>query len=522
MKLTFLLRVNPIVVKELRARMRGPRAFVTLTAALVIMAGVMYGTMRLMIAMSEYSYDMVSPRIGQSLFSVLAFLELLVVCAVTPAVTSGAISGERERRTYDLLQATPLTPSSILRGKLFSALGYVLLLIFAAVPLASLVFIFGGVVLRDMFKIFALLIVLALAFGMLGLFNSALFGRTGRATVASFLVVILLLFVPLLATFIAGVLSQGQNMLAWRWMLVPSPISLLLSVLQPAGSMGGPLDVLSSFAGGWFVQSAIAPVSQDGVPRPLYHYGVPLYLGLTLVWYILATRLLQPARRWRFKRREVIITAAALLGFAALVAGTYLLTAGRYERVKAPQFDPLTQPIIAPAVPVPFGGNVVVQVVEVTVESISEVSPTPFLTPGALVLNEEEQADIYAAVTRHLVSRARVSRDIANLFFITTQPDPGGGQGSSKISDAVINAMGSRLSDLSLQLFWVSEAGGMDASLKGNAVLTFSLIFIQPNNAAQLTASLDFADGARFGGDYLLEMRDGAWQVVGNYGEWGP
>ena len=38
---------NPILVKELRSRMRGPRAFITLTVALVIMAVLMIGLVSL-------------------------------------------------------------------------------------------------------------------------------------------------------------------------------------------------------------------------------------------------------------------------------------------------------------------------------------------------------------------------------------------------------------------------------------------------------------------------------------------
>jgi ABC-2 type transport system permease protein len=137
------LGANPIIVKELRSRMRDTRAFATLTAMLLLLGGSSYLLYRLAITTSSYSSIPLSPQIGQTLFLALAFLELMVICAIAPAVTAGAISSEQEKLTYEMLMATPLHPASILWGKLVSALSYVFLLIFAAIPMASLIFIFG-------------------------------------------------------------------------------------------------------------------------------------------------------------------------------------------------------------------------------------------------------------------------------------------------------------------------------------------------------------------------------------------
>src|SRR5690242_14330269 len=98
--LTRLFKVNPIIVKEIRSRMRGGRAFITLTLILIAMGGLMFGMLQLILANSRYQ-TVLSPQIGQSLFAVLAFMELAMICAVTPAVTAGAISGEKEKQTYE-------------------------------------------------------------------------------------------------------------------------------------------------------------------------------------------------------------------------------------------------------------------------------------------------------------------------------------------------------------------------------------------------------------------------------------
>ena len=143
---------NPIIVKELRSRMRGGRLFATLTGALVLMVIISYGLYQATLAGSQYSSTPISPQVGQMLFIGLAFLELFIIAAVTPAITASEISSEKEKQTYEMLLTTPLDPTSILWGKLVASLSYIFILIFAAIPMASVIFIFGGVTSREMIQ----------------------------------------------------------------------------------------------------------------------------------------------------------------------------------------------------------------------------------------------------------------------------------------------------------------------------------------------------------------------------------
>ena len=121
------LSPNPIMIKELRSRMRGGRAFLTLTVVLVLMAAFSYVLYQLVLSTMQYSGMPLSPQIGQSLLGGLGLLLLMAIAAVAPAVTAGAISGEQEKLTYEMLLATPMRPASILWGKLVSALSYLFL-----------------------------------------------------------------------------------------------------------------------------------------------------------------------------------------------------------------------------------------------------------------------------------------------------------------------------------------------------------------------------------------------------------
>jgi ABC-type transport system involved in multi-copper enzyme maturation permease subunit len=339
------LRLNPIMVKELRSRMRGARAFIILTGVLLLLAGVSYLFYRIVLETTRSSNQPVGPQIGYTLLVVLTVVEMLIVCFITPAITSGMISGEKEKLTYEMLLATPMRPAGILLGKLLSALGYVFLLLLASVPMASLVFVFGGITLADMVKVMLVLGSTAVMLGVFGITVSAWLGRTVRATVLGYFFVLLLTIGPYVLWIVAAV---ARNEVPPSWILVLNPISALLSALTPSNAQGSSsvLFEVGRLLGG----GAVSVGETKGLlPRPLFHYTLPAYGLISLVLYLLATRLVRPARRWRIRWREAAWALVALLALAGAVAVPFLVTAGRYEQSTFPTPTPV--PAIVPAVP---------------------------------------------------------------------------------------------------------------------------------------------------------------------------
>lgn len=512
MKRNLQWNMNPIIVKELRSRMRGARAFITLTVVLLVLAGISYALYQIVVATTYYNNVPMSTMVGQTLFGGLAILELLLICGITPSITAGAISGEEEKQTYEMLLATPLRPTSILWGKLVSALSYVFVLIFAALPLSSLIFLFGGVAPRDMIKALVVLITVSVMLGTIGLFMSALLRRTGRATIISYVIVVVLLFGPLFAVTGYGILRQMEPP---RWMLIPNPISALASALSSSFSAEGPGGLLWILGGGFWALSS-TPISQTGIPRPLYHYSLPLYGAITLVLYLAATRLVQPIRRWRIGWKNALIGFALLSIYTGAVGLAFYTTSDRYEQ----------RSIFARPTPFPA------QVEKVMVERAVEVAP-PYPPPGEIPpnqpppeidLTEVEQSAIYAAVIQE------ISGDEHEKLYIVRQTDDSVGDpniqhfASQTLSDSLQEAVNTTLSVQDSEVQWVDELAEVpldrtDGSvIGGGAVVTPGNILPQKDGSVWVSISIRYANLGAQGLTYVLEPIDDKWQITGDTG----
>ena len=184
---------NPIVAKEYRSRMRTWRSPLAMTVYVVLIAGLGYAMFSSM-ARSNSGYSGSVPNYGVTLFKYLVVFQMVLITLVTPALTAGAISGERERQTIDLLFVTRIPPFSIIWGKLLASMSFVVLLLLLSVPIFSLVFLFGGIELDQVLYSFLVTIVAALTLGLIGVAFSTWLRRTLASTVASYMAAFLIVF----------------------------------------------------------------------------------------------------------------------------------------------------------------------------------------------------------------------------------------------------------------------------------------------------------------------------------------
>jgi ABC-2 type transport system permease protein len=266
----FVASVSTIMVKELRSRMRGRRAFVVLTVYLGLLALIAYGVYAVIApnARSQAEFGFGGPTfanasaiIGQTVFSAISIFQLILVSFIAPAFTSGQISMEREKQTLDLLISTPLRPGAIVVGKLLAALAFVGLMIVAAVPISAIVLMYGGASIDDIVRQQVVLLATALGFGAVGLFFSALLKRTQAATVLTYCTVLALgLGTVMLFIFWTVLANSGPN--GFGQAAAPKRAPEQIVYFNP---MVGMLDVVANTepGGGGGIASALNQLRND-------------------------------------------------------------------------------------------------------------------------------------------------------------------------------------------------------------------------------------------------------------------
>jgi ABC-type transport system involved in multi-copper enzyme maturation permease subunit len=207
---------NPVLQRELLVNLRTPRAFVLLFLYQMILAALVYFAWP-----QDQRLDLTTnPAAARNLVDLFFFGQYLLASLMAPSFAAGAITGEKERLTYEMLLASPLQPGAIVLGKLAASLAHLAVLIFTSLPIVMLCLPLGGVSLYELLAAYLGLIVSVLTFGAISIACSSYFQRTSAALVVSYLLIL-----PLAMT----------GILAWYWLTDLGQLRLLLTItLVPA------------------------------------------------------------------------------------------------------------------------------------------------------------------------------------------------------------------------------------------------------------------------------------------------
>ena len=82
---------------------------------------------------------------GATIFNSLAWLQLGMICIIAPVFAAGAITQEKDNRTFDILLSTPLSNAAIVLGTLLSRLFLIVALVASALPVMFIARLYGGV-----------------------------------------------------------------------------------------------------------------------------------------------------------------------------------------------------------------------------------------------------------------------------------------------------------------------------------------------------------------------------------------
>jgi ABC-type transport system involved in multi-copper enzyme maturation permease subunit len=218
------LNNNPVLQRELLFNLRKRRAFALLAVYLGLLGGVVY------LAWPEQQrLDMTNSAAAKDLVNIFFLGQYVLASLMAPSFAAGAISGEKERKTYEMLLASPLRPGAIVIGKLMASLCHLAILVFASLPIVMLCLPLGGVSMYEVLAAYFGLIISVCTFGMLSLACSSYFKRTAAALVVSYLLVLPLVLLGILAWI--GLEGSPEARLFLTLTFLPAGCGALVTVL---------------------------------------------------------------------------------------------------------------------------------------------------------------------------------------------------------------------------------------------------------------------------------------------------
>lgn len=177
------LRINPILKKELMVGSRSMRmsfAILGINAFLTLIVILVMASANMVTGFSGYDYSSLV-----CLFPILGCTECGLLSLIVPIITSGSISGEREKQTLDIMLTTPVSPFSIALGKLGSAMVVVMMYMISSIPIMAIAFVLGGLNWGALLGLIGILLYLGIYVGSVGVFCSSFVKKSIVATVLS-------------------------------------------------------------------------------------------------------------------------------------------------------------------------------------------------------------------------------------------------------------------------------------------------------------------------------------------------
>lgn len=191
---------NPIVVREMRARMRNNRAlglqFIVLgTLALTVFLALVVAT--------REQRSMTTGWLGGVLFHSIGVVQGLLLALIAPAFAAASFTLEREQQTIESLVLSPLRAGPLVRGKLLAATLFPMLLTTIVLPLLALTLLYGGIGPQDVLGTYVIQVANSLFLAALAVGWSMVCKSTATAVVATYLTVAAYLFWTLVLGIVA-------------------------------------------------------------------------------------------------------------------------------------------------------------------------------------------------------------------------------------------------------------------------------------------------------------------------------
>ena len=284
---------NPVLLKEIKVKMRSWKAVGIIGGYLIVLAAV---ALFITYANTADMYSStINPQFSIGAYTGIAVIQFILILFIAPALTAGAVAGERERQTLDLLLCTNLAPRAIVIGKLLASMSHILILIIASLPMFSIVFLYGGISIIEISQLFGFYIVTAIMAGSIGIFFSTYVKRTIAATVLTYAVGIFMCFgILFIAVFYIRIFYNFDYQNYFPLFYI-NPLAGFSSLLTE--QFGGQYGNLFNMIPGLYI------VNSNGV-KGMAPWLINTYvnIGISVVMLFLAAIKINPTRRSLFSR----------------------------------------------------------------------------------------------------------------------------------------------------------------------------------------------------------------------------
>lgn len=259
-KLPDKIRINPIVKKDLRVISRSMKIAWGIFAYETVLAIIFFFAIYIIFdAFSSYGYTS-DYQDFMSLFPILAAVQFGIIALIMPIITASAISGEKEKQTFDILLTTVMTPRAIVRGKVESAVIRMMVFIVGSIPLMALSFTIGGLSWWNLLVTMIAFLIFAILTGSIGIFASTLTKKSITSIILTYVfyfVVGNMSVIPTLIVVLGSTFSQG-SIVSILMLINPVAAIIEMFVLMLGGDDIFSGNAIGFWSGwGWVVLSGV-------------------------------------------------------------------------------------------------------------------------------------------------------------------------------------------------------------------------------------------------------------------------
>jgi ABC-type transport system involved in multi-copper enzyme maturation permease subunit len=246
---------NPIVQREFVSLLRTRKA-VLLQIGLVFVLALL-----VLIRWPSSGVEELSGKQSRQVLQLFGYGMMVALTLLAPVFPAASIVRERLQGTLALLFNTPMSRASILIGKLAGVLGFSAMLLVLSIPAAAACFAMGGVALGgDLLKLYAILALIAVQYGTLGLLVSSYSNSMDGALRVCYGIIMFLSIIALGPyQFLQGLPWVGQfGQHVVDWVRCVSPIAAMMHVLGQGDAGGGGMVSSTDVAARYMLIAAVS------------------------------------------------------------------------------------------------------------------------------------------------------------------------------------------------------------------------------------------------------------------------